>query len=83
MNNTITGRVICAGRIDSNGYFFNGVMIDTGKDQLIGKPIPLYKDALILPVNASAESIYEWLQTGISTEQYNKLVKMLAKNIES
>jgi len=45
---TITGKIICAGRLkDNNGDEFHGVMIDTGKEELINKPIPLYQEVQI------------------------------------
>ena len=79
MNNTITGRVICAGKLkDNNGDEFHGVMVDTGKMQLTGKSIPLYIDASVIPATATADDVYEWLQIGISVQQYKKLAAMLA-----
>ena len=50
MNTTITGRVICAGRIvDHNGDFFDGIMIETGVDELTDKSIPFYQNVVISP----------------------------------
>jgi len=82
MNTTITGRVICAGKLkDNNGDEFHGVMIETGKDELTNKAIPFYHNSAIIPFSSTAEQVFEWLQTGISSRQYKKLAEMLAKDI--
>ena len=48
MNTTITGQVICAGRLkDNNGDEFHGIMIETGKDALMNRAIPLYQDVCV------------------------------------
>ena len=84
MKITITGRVICAGKLkDGNGDEFHGVMIDTGKDQLTNKAIPFYHTCSLIPILSSAESIFEWLQTGISNQQYHLLAEMMQYNKET
>jgi hypothetical protein len=83
MNTTITGQVICAGRLkDNNGDEFHGLMIETGKDQLTNKAIPFYHQSAIIPFSSSAESVHEWLQTGISANQYRRLLDLLKFEIE-
>jgi len=48
MNTTITGQVICAGRLkDNNGDEFHGVMIETGKEALKNRAIPLYQEVIV------------------------------------
>jgi len=82
MNTTITGQVICAGRLkDNNGDEFHGVMIETGKEQLTNKAIPFYHHSAIIPFSSTAEQVFAWLQTGISNQQYKKLAEMLADEI--
>ena len=54
MNTTITGRVICAGRlVDNTGNFFDGIMIETGVDELRDKSIPFYQDVVICKENVT------------------------------
>jgi len=82
MKTTITGQVICAGKLkDNNGDEFHGVMIETGKDQLTNKAIPFYHHSAIIPFSSTAEQVFEWLQTGISNQQYKKLAQMLSDDI--
>jgi hypothetical protein len=82
MNTTITGQVICAGRLkDNNGDEFHGVMIETGEDQLENKAIRFYHHSAIIPFSSTAEQVFAWLQTGISNQQYKKLAEMLAEDI--
>jgi hypothetical protein len=82
MNTTITGKVICAGRLkDSNGDEFHGVMIETGKDQLANKAIPFYHQSAIIPFSSTAEQVFAWLQTGISNQQYKILAEMLVRHV--
>jgi hypothetical protein len=49
MNTTITGKVICAGRLkDNNGDEFHGLMIETGIDELMNRAVPLYQDVQVI-----------------------------------
>ena len=42
--------------LDNCGNYFDGVMIDTGKDELIDKPIPLYQ-SVVIATNEPSEII--------------------------
>jgi hypothetical protein len=49
MNTTITGKVICAGRLKDNNFDdFHGLMIETGIDELMNRAVPLYQDVQVI-----------------------------------
>jgi len=80
---TITGKIICAGRLkDNNGDEFHGVMIDTGINALMNNEIAFYKHCGVLTCTSTAESILQWLQIGICNKEYKRLATMLQEDIE-
>ena len=63
MNNTITGRVICAGRLkDNNGDEFHGLMIEC---ELENVAVPFYQDVIIREVLAENDDLKEDLHNRI------------------